>query len=195
MNSITKYYNGETKEKIKFYNDNIIRPLEHKLEKCVSLVEYEKNKNNNISNCLIEFAPEFKEKIENVKSQIKQLDKTISVQYGTVEILQKDYKNIQLDVVRQIEINLIKAEKFENIFEAIHNYWTQMLKVVEMRENYIILDSKVFQKRYEIKKKQEECLRREKELISKLDELKESVREQAKYNKQLSRQYIQLTNK
>lgn len=70
-----------------------------------------------------------------------------------------------------------------------------MLKVVEMRENYIILDSKVFQKRYEIKKKREESLKREKELISKLNKLKESVREQAKYNKQLSQQYIQLTNK
>jgi len=64
-----------------------------------------------------------------------------------------------------------------------------------MRENYIILDSKVFQKRYEIKKKQEECLRREKELISKLDKLKESVREQAKYNKRLSQQYIQLKSR
>jgi len=71
----------------------------------------------------------------------------------------------------------------------------KMLKVVEMRENYIILDSKVFQKRYEIKKKREESLKREKELISKLNKLKESVREQAKYNKQLSQQYIQLTNK
>lgn len=46
----------------------------YRLEKCVSLVEYENNKNNNINTCLIEFAPEFKEKIENVKSQIKQLD-------------------------------------------------------------------------------------------------------------------------
>jgi len=71
----------------------------------------------------------------------------------------------------------------------------KMLKVVEMRENYIILDSKVFQKRYEIKKKREECLRREKALISELDKLKESVREQAKYNKRLSQQYIQMTNK
>jgi len=40
----------------------------------VSLVEYENNKNNNINTCVEEFAPEFKEKIENVNSQIKQLD-------------------------------------------------------------------------------------------------------------------------
>jgi len=62
----------------------------------------------------------------------------------------------------------------------------KMLKIAEMKEKNIILDSKVFQKRYEIKKKREECLRREKELISQLDKLKESVREQAAYNKQLS---------
>jgi len=30
MNSIIKYHNEETKEKIQFYNDNIIRPLELK---------------------------------------------------------------------------------------------------------------------------------------------------------------------
>ncbi|XP_022174887.1 uncharacterized protein LOC111036911 [Myzus persicae] len=195
MNSIMKYHNEETKEKIKFYNENIIRPLELKLEKCVSLVEYEKNKNNNIHTTVIEFVPEFKEKIENDKSQIEQLDKTLSVQYATMKQLEESYKNIQLNVLRQTEINSFKAEKFNNIFESIFNYRMKMLKVAEMKEKNIILDSKVFQKRYEIKKKREECLRREKELIAQLDKLKESVREQAAYNKQLSQQYIQLTNK
>lgn len=71
-----------------------------------------------------------------------------------------------------------------------------MLKIVEMREANKILDSKVFQKRYEIKKKREERLKREKELISELDTLKQLVRQQATYNKQLSQQYIcLLTNK
>lgn len=69
------------------------------------------------------------------------------------------------------------------------------LNVVEMREKNIILDSKVFQKRYEIKKKREECSNKEKELMSQLDELKQLVRQQATYNKRLSQQYIQLTNK
>lgn len=70
-----------------------------------------------------------------------------------------------------------------------------MLNVVELREKNIILDSKVFQKRYEIKKKREECSKRENGLMSQLDNLKQLVRQQAKYNKQLSQQYIQLTNK
>jgi len=70
-----------------------------------------------------------------------------------------------------------------------------MLKVVEMREKNIILDSKVFQKRYEIKKQREECLRRETALMLQLDKLKQLVRQQANYNKLLSQQYIQLTNK
>jgi len=70
-----------------------------------------------------------------------------------------------------------------------------MLNVVEMREKNKLLDSKVFQKRYEIKKKREECLKREKELTSQLDELKELVRQQVTYNKRLSQQYNQLTNK
>lgn len=30
MNSIMKYHDKETKEKVQFYNDNIIRPLELK---------------------------------------------------------------------------------------------------------------------------------------------------------------------
>lgn len=70
-----------------------------------------------------------------------------------------------------------------------------MLKNVEMKEQYIILDSKVFQKRYEIKKKRDEWLRRENELMSQLDNLRELVRQQAMYNKRLSRKYIQLKKK
>jgi len=69
-----------------------------------------------------------------------------------------------------------------------------MLNVNEMREKNKLLDSKVFQKRYEIKKKREECLKREKGLISQLDELKELVRQQATHNKRLSQQYIKLVN-
>ncbi|XP_060849046.1 desmoplakin-like [Rhopalosiphum padi] len=196
MNSIMKYHNEETKEKIQFYNENIIRPLELKLEKCISLVDYEKNRNNNINIAsIIEFVPEFKEKIDNSKSQIVKLDKTLSVQYGTMTKLEEDYKNIQLNILRQTEISSIKTEKFIDIFDAILNYRTKMLKVVEMREKNIILDSKVFQKRYEIKKQREECLRRETALMLQLDKLKQLVRQQANYNKLLSQQYIQLTNK
>ncbi|XP_029346449.1 uncharacterized protein LOC100573765 [Acyrthosiphon pisum] len=195
MNSIIMYHNEETKEKIQFYNDNIIRPLELKLEKCISLVDYEKNKIDNINTSVIDFVPELKEKIENGQSQIEQLDKTISVQYGTVASLEEDYKTIQLNVIRQTEINSIKAKKFIDNFGAISNYWMKMLNVVEMREKNKLLDSKVFQKRYEIKKKREECLIREKGLMSQLDELKELVRQQVTYNKRLSQQYNQLTNK
>ncbi|XP_060876652.1 repetitive organellar protein-like [Metopolophium dirhodum] len=195
MNSIIKYHNEETKEKIQFYNDNIIRPLEFKLEKCISLVDYEKNKIDNINTSVIEFSPEFKEKIEDAKSEIEQLDKTISVQYGTVASLEEDYKTIQLNVIRQTEINSIKAKKFIDNFGAISNYWMKMLNVLEMREKNKLLDSKVFQKRYEIKKKREECLKREKGLMSQLDELKELVRQQVTYNKRLSQQYNQLINK
>jgi len=47
----------------------------HRLEKCISLVDYEKNRNNNINIAsIIEFVPEFKEKIDNSKSQIVKLD-------------------------------------------------------------------------------------------------------------------------
>ncbi|XP_026807792.1 uncharacterized protein LOC113550258 [Rhopalosiphum maidis] len=196
MNSIMKYHNEETKEKIQFYNENIIRPLELKLEKCISLIDYEKNRNNNINIAsIIEFVPEFKENIDNAKSQIVKLDKTLSVQYGTMTKLEEDYKSIQLNILRQTEISSIKTEKFIDIFDAILNYRTKMLNVVEMREKNIILDSKVFQKRYEIKKQREECLRRETALMSQLDKLKQLVRQQANYNKLLSQQYIQLTNK
>ncbi|XP_050059286.1 repetitive organellar protein-like isoform X3 [Aphis gossypii] len=196
MNSIMKYHDKETKEKIQFYNDNIIRPLELKLEKCISLVDQEKNKNNNINiTSIMELVPEFKENIKNTKSQIEKLDKTLSAQYGTMTKLEEDYKDIQLNILRQTEISSIKTEKFIDIFDAILNYRMKMLNVVEMREKNIILDSKVFQKRYEIKKKREECSRRENGLMSQLDKLKQLVRQQAKYNKQLSQQYIQLTNK
>ncbi|KAL4090563.1 hypothetical protein QTP88_025369 [Uroleucon formosanum] len=190
MNSIIKYHNGETKEKIQFYDNNIIRPLELKLEKCISLVDHEKYKINNMNTSVIEYVPEFKEKIEKVKSQIEQLDITINVQHGTVTRLEEDYKNIQLNVIRQTEINSIKAKKFIDNFGAIFNYWMKMLNVVEMREKNKLLDSKVFQKRYEIKKKREECLKREKELISQLDELKELVRQQATNNKRLGSFFI-----
>jgi len=44
------------------------------------------------------------------------------VQYGTVKRLEEDYKNIQLNVIHQTEINSIEAEKFNTIFEAIFNY-------------------------------------------------------------------------
>jgi len=46
----------------------------HRLEKCISLVDYEKNKIDNINTSVTEFFPEFQEKIEDAKSQIEQLD-------------------------------------------------------------------------------------------------------------------------
>lgn len=36
--------------------------------------------------------------------------------------LEEDYKNIQLNILRQTEISSIKTEKFIDIFDAILNY-------------------------------------------------------------------------
>lgn len=46
------------------------------------------------------------------------------MQHGTVTRLEEDYKNIQLNVIRQTEINSIKAKKFIDNFGAIFNYWS-----------------------------------------------------------------------
>lgn len=47
----------------------------YRLEKCISLVDHEKNKNNNLKiTSTMELVPEFKENIENAKSQIEKLD-------------------------------------------------------------------------------------------------------------------------
>lgn len=48
--------------------------------------------------------------------------------------LEEDFKNIQLNVLRQTEISSIKIEKYKNIFEAILNY-----KLVHTFIFYIIL--------------------------------------------------------
>jgi len=46
------------------------------------------------------------------------------VQYGTVASLEENFKTIQLNVIRQTEINSIKAKKFIDNFGAISNYWS-----------------------------------------------------------------------
>lgn len=47
----------------------------YRLEKCISLVDHEKNKNKNLKiTSTMELVPEFKENIENAKSQIEKLD-------------------------------------------------------------------------------------------------------------------------
>lgn len=66
-----------------------------------------------------------------------------------------------------------------------------MIVNFEIKQKNNILECELFQKRYEIKKKQEQ-LEKENVLKIQLNELKHLVRQQAAYNNELSKQYQQL---
>lgn len=66
-----------------------------------------------------------------------------------------------------------------------------MINNFEIKQKNTILECELFQKRYEIKKKQEQ-LKEENALKTQLNELKHLVRQQAAYNKELSKQFHQL---
>lgn len=90
-------------------------------------------------------SPEFQKKIEDAKLQITKLDvsyfferyfscrtlilnfydctqQTINIQDKTLEKLEKDFKNIQLNVLNDLIISTNKSENYLNVFDTITNY-------------------------------------------------------------------------
>lgn len=68
----------------------------------------------------------------------------------------------------------------------------KMASNAEIKEKCSALECELFQKRYELKKKKEKLEEYENQLTSQLHESKRMVREQAVYNKELYRRYVQL---
>lgn len=66
-----------------------------------------------------------------------------------------------------------------------------MVNNFEIKQRNTILECKLFQRRYEIKKKREKLEDEENLLKTQLNELKRLVRQQVAYNKELSKQYLQ----
>lgn len=67
-----------------------------------------------------------------------------------------------------------------------------MASNAEIKEKSATLECELFQKQYDVQKKREKWKNEENLLTTQLNELKMLAREQAAYNKELSRQYIQL---
>lgn len=68
----------------------------------------------------------------------------------------------------------------------------KMINNLKIKQKSTLLECELFQKRYEINKKREKLKEKENLMTLQFNELKKLVRHQAIYNKELSKQYIQM---
>ncbi|VVC37633.1 Hypothetical protein CINCED_3A021144 [Cinara cedri] len=147
---------------------------------------------------VMEITPEFEIEMNNFKLQTRQLDKSLHNQYGLIKKFQDDFRNNELNVLRELDKSTTKIFNFMNIFETYIQYNTIMAKNNEIKQKNASLECELFQKQYELEKKKEKKVKAEKEenqLKAQLDTLKQSIRQQAAYNKVLGHKYNNELNK